>query len=165
MGLWSTKSIATLQADPTPDGGAPTFQRTLGPVDLCALGVGAIIGAGIFIRTGTASAQYAGPAVVLSFVVAGIGCLFVGLCFAELASMLPVAGGPYTYCYAAFGELIGWLIGWDLMLEYVLGGASVAVSWSGYFVALMKGWGVTIPTSLTQAPFIAAETGIQLQRV
>lgn len=164
MGLWSTKSIATLQADPTPDGGAPTFTRRLGPVDLCALGIGAIIGAGIFIRTGTSAAQYAGPAVVLSFIVAGIGCLFVGLCFAELASMLPITGGPYTYCYAAFGELVGWLIGWDLMLEYLLGAATVAVSWSGYFVALMKDWGIIIAPSLTQAPFIA-ESGFQLRRV
>ena len=164
MGVWSTKSIATLQADPTPDGGAPTFSRRLGPVDLCALGIGAIIGAGIFIRTGTASAQYAGPAVVLSFIVAGIGCLFVGLCFAELASMLPITGGPYTYCYAAFGELIGWLIGWVLMLEYLLGAATVAVSWSGYFVALMKDWGISISPSLIQAPFIA-ESGFQLRRL
>src|SRR5919112_2051372 len=112
MGLWSTKSIATLQADPTPDGGASTFHRTLGPVDLCAIGIGAIIGAGIFIRTGTASAQYAGPAVVLSFVVAGLGCLFAGLCYAEFASMIPIAGSAYTYAYATLGEFVAWIIGW-----------------------------------------------------
>jgi APA family basic amino acid/polyamine antiporter len=164
MGLWSTKSIASLQADPPIAGGDTPFNRTLGPADLCLVGLGAIIGAGIFIRTGTASAQYAGPAIVLSFLVAGLGCLFVGLCYAEFASMIPVAGGTYTYCYAAFGEFLGWVIGWDLILEYTLGGATVAVSWSAYFVAFLEDFGVTLPASLTHAPF-AVESGWRIHRV
>jgi APA family basic amino acid/polyamine antiporter len=152
MGLWSTKSIATLQTDPTTSGTIPIFERTLGVVNLTALGVGAIIGAGIFIRTGTAAAQYAGPAVVLSFVLAGIGCLFVALCYAEFASMIPVAGSAYTYSYAALGELPAWIVGWNLILEYLFGAATVAVSWSGYFVGLLRDLGVNLPLSLTQAP-------------
>ena len=152
MGLWSTKSITTLQTDPTTEGTIPIFDRTLGVGKLTALGIGAIIGAGIFIRTGTAAAQYAGPAVVLSFVLAGIGCLFVALCYAEFASVITGAGSAYSYSYAAMGELVAWIVGWNLILEYLFGAAAVAVSWSGYFVGILRDLGVNLPLSLTQAP-------------
>ena len=164
MGLWSTKTIATLQAEPRGAHAAPAFERTLGALDLSALGIGAIIGAGIFVLTGTASAQYAGPAVVLSFIAAGLGCLFVGLCYAELASMIPVAGSAYTYSMAAFGELIAWIVGWDLILEYLFGAAAVAVSWSGYLSAFLNGHGVNLPAAFTQTPFVA-EWGWRFHRV
>ena len=143
-----------LQTDPTTAGTIPIFERTLGVVKLTALGIGAIIGAGIFIRTGTAAAQYAGPAVVLSFVLAGIGCLFIALCYAEFASVIPVAGSAYSYSYAALGELVAWIVGWNLILEYLFGAAAVAVSWSGYFVGIVRDLGVNLPLSLTQAPLI-----------
>src|SRR6476619_2496805 len=130
MGLWSTKSIAKLQADPTLDAGAPSFHRVLGSADLTGIGIGAVLGAGIFVVTGTASAQFAGPAIVLSFIVAGIGCLMVALCYAELAAMMPVAGTAYTYSHAAFGELAAWLTGWLIVLEFLFGAAAISVSWS-----------------------------------
>jgi APA family basic amino acid/polyamine antiporter len=114
-------------------------------MNLTMLGIGAIIGAGIFVLTGTAAAQYAGPGIVLSFILAGFGCLFAGLCYAEFAAMIPIAGSAYTYGYATLGELVAWIIGWDLILEYLFGAATVAVGWSGYFVA-------SLPESLSQAP-------------
>jgi basic amino acid/polyamine antiporter, APA family len=122
------------------------------------------MGAGIFVLTGTASAQYAGPAIVLSFVFAGLGCLAVGLCYAEFASVIPDAGSAYSYSYAAFGRFIGWLIGWGLILEYLFGASAVAVSWSGYFAAFLTQFGLNLPTSLTQAPFVA-EWGWHIRRV
>jgi APA family basic amino acid/polyamine antiporter len=164
MGLWSTKRIATLQGDQSTAGGALGFKRALGAFDLTALGTGAMIGAGIFVLAGTAAAQLAGPAVALSFVIAGLGCVFVGLCYAELASMIPAVGSAYTYSYAAFGELLAWVVGWNLILEYLFGAATVAVSWSAYFVAFLADWGVRLPLSLTQAP-LAAELGWQIRRV
>ncbi len=133
MGLWSTKSVAVLQAEASTTEGEHTLKRSLGAMNLTMLGIGAIIGAGIFVLTGTAAAQYAGPAVVISFVLAGLGCLFAGLCYAEFASMIPIAGSAYTYGYATLGELIAWIIGWDLILEFVLGASAVSVGWSGYF--------------------------------
>src|SRR5690348_3076806 len=151
MGLWSTKSISLLQQEAAAEG-QHTLKRALGALNLTTLGIGAIIGAGIFVLTGTAAAQYAGPAVVLSFVLAGLGCLFAGLCYAEFAAMIPIAGSAYTYGYATLGELIAWIIGWDLILEYLFGAATVAVGWSGYFVAFLKELGMTLPDSLTQAP-------------
>lgn len=163
MGLWSTKSLAALQDDPTLPGGASVFKRVLGSWDLTSLGVGAIIGAGIFVLTGTVAAQYAGPAVALSFVVAGLGCLFVGLCYAEFASMIPVAGSAYSYAYASLGELAAWIVGWHLIAEYLFGAASVAVSWSDYFTALLQRWGHGLPASLTHGPFVA-EYGWQVHR-
>jgi APA family basic amino acid/polyamine antiporter len=151
MALSSTKSIAHIQAEASEEG-AHTLKRSLTALNLVMLGIGAIIGAGIFVLTGTAAANNAGPAVVLSFVLAGLGCLFAGLCYAEFASMIPVAGSAYTYAYATLGEFIAWIIGWDLILEYLFGAATVAVGWSGYFVAFLEKLGVHLPTAFTQAP-------------
>ena len=152
MGLWSRKSIANLQAEAAAEGTEVSLRRALGAMNLTMLGIGAIIGAGIFVLTGTAAAQYAGPSIVLSFIVAGFGCLFAGLCYAEFAAMIPIAGSAYTYGYATLGELIAWIIGWDLILEYLFGAATVAVGWSGYFVAFLKELGMTLPDAYTQAP-------------
>jgi APA family basic amino acid/polyamine antiporter len=152
MGLWSRKSIAVLQREAAQEG-EHGLRRTLTASNLTFLGIGAIIGAGIFVLTGNAAAQYAGPGVVLSMVAAGIACGFAGLCYAEFASMIPIAGSAYTYGYATLGELIAWIIGWDLMLEYLFGAATVAVGWSGNFVKFLAEFGVVIPTSLTNAPF------------
>ena len=118
------------------------LRRALGPWQLIAVGIGAIIGAGIFVITGTAAAQYAGPAILLSFVIAGVGCVFAGLCYAELAAMIPMSGSAYTYAYAAFGRFAAWIIGWDLVLEYGMAASSVSVGWSGYFSAFMKDIGL-----------------------
>jgi basic amino acid/polyamine antiporter, APA family len=151
MGLWSTKSITALQAEAAQEG-EHTLRRSLGAMNLTMLGIGAIIGAGIFVLTGTAAAQHAGPAVVLSFILAGFGCLFAGLCYAEFAAMIPIAGSAYTYSYATLGEFVAWIIGWDLILEYLFGAATVAVGWSGYFVAFLHKLGVDLPAAWTQAP-------------
>jgi APA family basic amino acid/polyamine antiporter len=128
------------------------FDRALGPWHLVALGVGAIIGAGIFVITGTAAAQYAGPGIMLSFVLGAIACGFVGLCYAEFASLIPIAGSAYTYAYATLGELMAWLIAWDLVLEYAMVGATVSVGWSGYAVSLLRDLGLVVPAQLTAAP-------------
>src|SRR5437763_581937 len=125
-----------------------SLKRALGPVNLIALGIGAIIGAGIFVLTGKAAATNAGPAIVLSFVVSGIACAFAGLCYAEFASLIPIAGSAYTYGYATLGEIFAWIIGWDLVLEYALGAATVASGWSGYFVSFLQDWGIHIPPQL-----------------
>ena len=126
--------------------------KTLGPYSITAMGIGAIIGAGIFVLTGTAAAQYAGPAIMLSFVLGGVACAFVGLCYAELAAMLPVSGSTYSYTYATMGEIFAWIIGWDLILEYAMGAATVAVGWSGYVVSILRSIGIVIPAVLTTAP-------------
>jgi APA family basic amino acid/polyamine antiporter len=126
--------------------------RTLGPFSIIALGVGAIIGAGIFVLTGTAAAQYAGPGIMLSFVLAAVACAFVGLCYAELAALLPVSGSSYSYTYATLGEFFAWIIGWDLILEYAMGAATVAVGWSGYVVSLLENVGIHFPPTLAAAP-------------
>jgi len=149
--LFRTKSIDRLLADAAVSGEG-TLRRTLGPVALVALGIGAIIGAGLFVRTAAAIADRAGPSVTLAFIVAGIGCAFAGLCYAEFASMIPVAGSAYTYAYATFGELLAWIIGWDLILEYALATATVAVGWSGYFGSLLADVGLRIPPALSAAP-------------
>ena len=153
MGLWSKKSIALLQAEASGESHEATLRRALSATNLTLLGIGAIIGAGIFVLTGTAAANYAGPAIVLSFILAGTGCLFAGLCYAEFASMIPIAGSAYTYSYATLGEFIAWIIGWDLVLEYLFGAATVSVGWSGYFVSFMRSIGVNLPMEWTQAPF------------
>src|SRR5581483_342209 len=127
------------------------LKRALGPVNLITLGIGAIIGAGIFVLTGTAAAQFAGPAIVLSFVVAGIGCVFAGLCYAEFSAMIPIAGSAYTYGYATLGELVAWIIGWALCLEYAFGAATVAVGWSGYVSSLLGYFGIKMPFNPTPA--------------
>src|SRR5215204_6600232 len=152
MGLWSKKSVEHLQSEAAQEG-EHTLKRSLGALNLTLLGIGAIIGAGIFVLTGTAAAQYAGPAIVLSFVLAGLGCLFAGLCYAEFASMIPIAGSAYTYGYATLGEFVAWIIGWDLMLEYLFGAATVAVGWSGNFVPFLKEFGITFPSAYANAPF------------
>ncbi len=128
------------------------LRRSLGPMHLVLIGIGVIIGAGIFVLTGHAAAQMAGPSIVLSFVIAGIACAFAGLCYAELASMIPVAGSAYTYAYAALGQFIAWIVGWDLILEYTLGATTVAIGWSGYVTSLLKDLGISIPASLASPP-------------
>ena len=152
MGLWSKKSVEHLQSEASLEG-EHSLKRSLGALNLTLLGIGAIIGAGIFVLTGTAAAQYAGPAIVLSFVLAGLGCLFAGLCYAEFASMIPIAGSAYTYGYATLGEFIAWIIGWDLILEYLFAASTVAVGWSGYFAEFMGQIGIHIPRQFTSAPF------------
>ena len=132
--------------------GEHTLKRSLGAVNLITLGIGAVIGAGIFVLTGQAAALYAGPAVALSFVLAGITCAFAGLCYAEFASIIPIAGSAYTYGYATLGELVAWIIGWDLVLEYAFGAATVASGWSGYFNSLLQQMGIVIPPQLTAIP-------------
>lgn len=127
------------------------LKRTMGALDLTALGVGAIIGTGIFVLTGVAAANYAGPAVVISFVISGVAAGLAAICYAELASMVPVAGSAYTYAYASMGEIIAWLIGWNLILEYLVAAGAVAVGWSSYFVDLLKSVGVVLPASFTQS--------------
>ncbi|MGC9157688.1 MAG: amino acid permease [Terracidiphilus sp.] len=132
--------------------GAHTLKRSLGPVNLITLGIGAIIGAGIFVLTGQAAALHAGPAVALSFVLAGVVCAFAGLCYAEFASIIPIAGSAYTYGYATLGEFVAWIIGWDLTLEYGFGAATVAAGWTGYFNSLLQQLGITLPPRLTATP-------------
>ena len=127
--LLATKPIDTILAEANETGGH-TLKRALGPINLITIGIGGIIGAGIFVLTGTAAAQFAGPAIVISYIIAGIGCIFAGLCYAEFASMLPIAGSAYTYGYATMGEFVAWVIGWALVLEYAFGAATVAVGWS-----------------------------------
>src|SRR5438132_7690477 len=126
--------------------------RVLGPVQLTSLGVGAIIGAGIFVATGAAAHNVAGPSLMLSYVVAGVTCIFAALCYAEFASMAPVAGSAYTYAYATLGELFAWIIGWDLVLEYAVGSATVANGWSGYFQSVLLKLGIAVPVVVSGAP-------------
>jgi APA family basic amino acid/polyamine antiporter len=133
--------------------GSHTLKRTLGAGGLIALGIGAIIGAGLFSITGMAAANHAGPAITISFVVAALGCLFAGLCYAEFASMIPVAGSAYTYSYATMGEFIAWIIGWDLVLEYAVGAATVGISWSRYLIKFLEGFDVHLPLALTVGPW------------
>lgn len=133
--------------------GGNELRRTLGPWGLVALGIGCTIGAGLFSLTGIAAAENAGPAVTLSYVIAAIGCSFAGLCYSELASMIPVAGSAYTYAYATMGELVAWIIGWDLVLEYAVGAATVATSWSAYLNSLLRDFGVGLPARLIASPF------------
>src|SRR5574338_519721 len=149
MSLFRRKSLAELM----PVDGEGGLHRALTASNLVLLSIGAIIGAGIFVLTGTAAAQYAGPAIAISFVLAGAGCLFAGLCYAEFASMIPVAGSAYTYGYATLGEFVAWIIGWDLILEYLFAASTVAVGWSGYFTAFMGEIGIQLPPALTGAPF------------
>lgn len=143
--LFATKPIETLMQE-AGESGEHSLKRALGPINLVTLGIGAIIGAGIFVITGQAAAQFAGPGIIISFVLAGIACAFAGLCYAEFASMIPIAGSAYTYSYATLGELIAWIIGWDLILEYAFGAATVAVGWSGHLRAFMRDLGWSLPT-------------------
>jgi APA family basic amino acid/polyamine antiporter len=145
------------------DGGAgeSALKRTLGPWSLVALGIGAIIGAGLFVRTAAAIADRAGPSVVIAFLVAGLGCAFAGLCYAEFASMIPIAGSAYTYSYATMGELMAWIIGWDLVLEYAVGAATVAIAWSQYFNKALNFINLNIPYQWYHGPFETSAEGIR----
>jgi basic amino acid/polyamine antiporter, APA family len=158
--LFRTKSIDSLMTEAGATGEG-TLKRTLGPMALVALGIGAIIGAGLFVRTAAAIADRAGPSVVLAFIVAGVGCAFAGLCYAEFASMIPVAGSAYTYSYATMGELVAWIIGWDLVLEYAVGAATVAIAWSEYANRVLEWFGLRIPYQWSHSPLESmAGTGV-----
>lgn len=151
MSLFVKKPIHTLIAESSDT--EKGLKKTLGTGALVALGIGAIIGAGLFSITGVAAANQAGPAITISFVIAALGCAFAGLCYAEFASMIPVAGSAYTYSYATMGEFIAWIIGWDLVLEYAVGAATVSISWSRYFVKFLEGFDIHLPTFLTAGPW------------
>jgi len=150
MSLFRRKDLSALQAEVASD---QSLKRALGPVNLVALGIGAVIGAGIFVLTGQAAAAYAGPAIVYSFILAGTACAFAGLCYAEFSAMIPIAGSAYTYGYATLGELLAWIIGWDLILEYLFAASTVAVGWSGYVVSFLKDLCIVIPPEYTSAPY------------
>ncbi|MCZ2102364.1 MAG: amino acid permease [Chitinophagales bacterium] len=150
--IWRRKSLNLLLSEASAEGQG-SLKRTLSATSLVALGIGAIIGAGLFSITGIAAANYAGPGIVISFVIAAVGCGLAGLCYAEFSSMIPVAGSAYTYSYATMGEFIAWIIGWDLVLEYAVGAATVASSWSGYLSKLLANYGVAFPDTLLKTPF------------
>jgi APA family basic amino acid/polyamine antiporter len=160
MNLFRTKSIEKLQAEAN-EAGERTLKRTLGSGQLLALGIGAVIGAGIFVRTAAAAGNYAGPGVIWSYLIAGLGCAFSGLCYVEFATMIPIAGSAYTYSYATMGELIAWFIGWDLILEYALGAATVAIAWSEYLNKFCEAFlGFTIPYAFCHSPFQVSNLGV-----
>ncbi len=160
MNLFATKPLSRIMRES--EGGEHQLKRSLGALNLIALGIGAIIGAGLFAITPVAANMNAGPAVVFSFLIAGVGCAFAGMCYSEFATMIPIAGSAYTYAYATMGELLAWIIGWDLVLEYAVGAATVSVSWSNYLVRLLGHFGLSLPPRLTASPFeqTAAGTGI-----
>jgi APA family basic amino acid/polyamine antiporter len=165
MSLFRRKDVASLQAELATD---HSLKRTLGAGGLVMLGIGAIIGAGIFVLTGQAAANYAGPAIVYSFLLAGLACAFAGLCYAEFAAMIPIAGSAYTYGYATMGELVAWIIGWDLILEYLFAASTVAVGWSGYFVSLLRDMGINLPSAYTSAPYThtaVPDAGLNVWRI
>src|SRR5438270_6250665 len=147
--LFATKSLKVLLEEMA---GEHRLRRVLGPVTLTALGIGAVIGAGIFVATGAAAKDVAGPALMVSYLVAGVTCIFAALCYAEFASMAPVAGSAYTYAYTTMGELFAWIIGWDLVLEYAVGAATVANGWSGYFQSVLLKIGLVVPIVVSGAP-------------
>jgi basic amino acid/polyamine antiporter, APA family len=158
-GMLATKPIAAYQKEASDK----TLNRALGIPALIAFGIGGIIGTGIFVLTGVAAAEHAGPAIVISFVIAGIGCMFAGLCYSEFAAMVPVAGSAYAYSYATLGEFVAWFVGWNLILEYMVACSTVAVGWSRYFIKLLDHYGINfIPASLSSAPFEAADVGFQV---
>jgi basic amino acid/polyamine antiporter, APA family len=149
--LFATKPLDTLLREAS-ETGEHSLKRALGPINLVTLGIGAIIGAGIFVLTGSAAALYAGPAIVFSYILAGVGCVFAGLCYAEFASMIPIAGSAYTYGYATLGEIVAWIIGWDLILEYAFGAATVASGWSSTLVAFLQDYGISLPPQICDVP-------------
>ena len=149
--LFARKPLNTILSE-ADESGEHSLKRALGPTNLISLGIGAIIGTGIFVLTGTAAANHAGPAIIYSFILAGLACVFAGLCYAEFASMIPVAGSAYTYGYATLGELVAWIIGWDLILEYALGAATVASGWSGYVLSFLGDLGIRVSPKLAGAP-------------
>jgi APA family basic amino acid/polyamine antiporter len=148
--LLKTKSLEALAKDA--EGGEKSLRRTLSALDLTLLGIGAIIGTGIFVLTGTAAANQAGPAIMMSYVAAGLACGFAALCYAEFAAMIPISGSAYAYAYATLGEIIAWMIGWDLILEYAVGSMTVAIGWSGYFQRILAGFGIHLPVWMSGAP-------------
>lgn len=152
MSLFQTKPISRILGEAEDESG-PTLHRSLNASQLVALGIGAVIGAGIFTLTGHAAANYAGPAIVLSFGVAALGCALAGLCYSEFAAMIPVAGSAYTYAYATMGEYLAWIIGWDLVLEYAVSAATVSISWSGTLANILKSFGIALPIRLASSPF------------
>jgi basic amino acid/polyamine antiporter, APA family len=149
--LFRRKNLDQLIAESEIDHG---FKKALSAFNLTTLGIGAIIGTGIFVLTGTAAAMHAGPALAISFVIAGLGCVFAGLCYAEFASMIPISGSAYAYSYASLGEFMAWIIGWDLILEYLFASATVAVGWSGYVVSFLHDLHITVPAAISQAPLV-----------
>src|SRR3982751_2051250 len=151
MNLFVKKPLKTLMQEASDS--EKGLKRTLSASSLVALGIGAIIGAGLFVRTAAAAAQHAGPSVTLGFVVAAIGCALAGLCYAEFASMIPIAGSAYTYSYATMGEFVAWIIGWDLILEYAIGAATVGIAWSEYLNKLLEYFGVQVPYAWCHSPF------------
>jgi len=155
MGLFATKSVSRIMSES--EGGAHQLKRTLGATQLVALGIGAIIGAGLFSLTGVAAAQNSGPAVTVSMVIAAVGCAFAGLCYSEFSCMIPVAGSAYTYAYATLGEWIAWIIGWDLVIEYAIGSATVSISWSAYVVSLLHAFHINLPAQWIAGPFEMVE--------
>lgn len=154
------KSLDSLLLEAS-ESGEHTLRRTLGPGNLIALGVGGIVGAGLFVRTAVAAADHAGPAVTLGFILAAVGCALAGLCYAEFASMIPVAGSAYTYTYATMGEVLAWIVGWDLILEYGVASAAVAIAWSEYLNKLLETFGLVIPYTWCHSPFQTSIEGIQ----
>lgn len=154
--LFKKKNLEDLIAHSQEDHG---FKKSLTRLNLLTLGIGAIIGTGIFVLTGTAAALHAGPALTISFIIAGIGCVFAGLCYAEFAAMIPISGSAYAYSYASLGEFMAWIIGWDLILEYLFASATVAVGWSGYVVSFLHDFGIVIPEALCNAPFNHTDAG------
>ena len=155
--LFIRKTLAQLEIQA--DGDHNSLKRHLNAMNLVLLGVGCVIGAGIFVLTGTAAAIHAGPAIAISFVISALGCMLAGLCYAEFASMIPISGSAYTYGYATMGEFIAWIIGWDLILEYLFGSATVAVGWSGYVVSMLSDFGLHLPATVCQSPFIFDANG------
>src|ERR1700734_1186960 len=149
--LLTTKPLEAIMREAA-ETGEHTLKRSLGPWSLVALGIGAIIGTGIFVLTGPAAARYSGPGVVFTFIIAAICCVFAGLCYAEFAAMIPVAGSAYTYGYATLGEIFAWIIGWDLILEYAFGAATVCSGWSGYVLSLGQDLGLRLPPALAGTP-------------
>jgi APA family basic amino acid/polyamine antiporter len=158
LGVWSRKSVETCTEEAYAESG-PRLKRTLGVVGLTAFGVGCTIGAGIFSLTGNVAAHQAGPAVSLAFVLASVACFFAGLCYAEFAAMVPISGSAYSYAYVTLGELVAWLIGWSLILEWLFSASVVAISWSGYATAALKDLGVLLPATLTRSPFGMNDSG------
>ena len=156
-GLFARKPLQLIMQEPEVE--QHKLKRVLGPWGLISLGIGVVIGAGIFVLSGQAAANYAGPAIVLSFIISAIGCALAGLCYAEFASMIPISGSAYTYAYATLGEFIAWIIGWDLVLEYLFGASTVAVGWSGYVVSFLKDFNINIPAALCHAPLSYSITG------
>jgi basic amino acid/polyamine antiporter, APA family len=158
-GMLATKPIGAYQKEASAEG----LKRALGIPSLIAFGIGGIIGTGIFVLTGLAAAQHAGPAIAISFIISGLGCMFAGLCYSEFAAMVPVAGSAYAYSYATLGEFIAWFVGWNLILEYMMACSTVAVGWSRYFVKLLDHYNINfLPASLTNAPFDAADVGFNV---